>query len=97
MDVKAPRKGSRLDASVYTMRMARVNVYLPDELAREARSAGLNISSIAQEALSRRLAHNETDRWLDRLDRLPRVQISHARVIEAVTAARAELGDGDSA
>ncbi len=33
------------------MRMARVNVYLPDELAREARAAGLNISRVAQEAL----------------------------------------------
>lgn len=79
------------------MRMARVNVYLPDELAREARSAGLNISSIAQEALSRRLTHNETDRWLDRLDCLPPVEISHERVIEAVGAARAELGEGSSA
>lgn len=78
------------------MRMARVNVYLPDELAREARSAGLNISSIAQEALSRRLTRSETDRWLDRLDRLPRAEISHQKVIEAVGAARAELGGGTS-
>ena len=76
------------------MRMARVNVYLPDELAREARSAGLNISSIAQEALSRTLTHSETDRWLDRLDRLPHVEISHESVIEAVAAARDEFGDG---
>ena len=78
--------------SVYTMHVARVNVYLPDELAREARSAGLNISSIAQEALSRRLTRNETDNWLNRLDRLPRTEISHERVIDAVVAARAELG-----
>jgi post-segregation antitoxin (ccd killing protein) len=79
------------------MRMARVNVYLPDELAREARSAGLNISSVAQEALSRTLAHGETNRWLDGLDRLPRIEISHARVMAAVGAARAELGDDASA
>ena len=79
------------------MRMARVNVYLPDELAQEARSAGLNISSITQEALSRKLARSETDHWLERLDRLPRVEISHERVIEAVVAARAELGEAASA
>ena len=79
------------------MRMARVNVYLPDELAQEARSARLNISSITQEALSRKLAHSETDHWLERLDRLPRVEISHERVIKAVAAARAELGEAASA
>jgi hypothetical protein len=75
------------------MRMARVNVYLPDELAREARSAGLNISSITQEALSRQLLRDETDHWLDRLDHLPRVEVSHERVVEAIAVARAELGD----
>jgi post-segregation antitoxin (ccd killing protein) len=79
------------------MRMARVNVYLPDELAHEARSAGLNISSIVQEALSRTLTHRETDRWLQRLDRLARVEVAHESVIDAVEAARAELGDDSSA
>jgi post-segregation antitoxin (ccd killing protein) len=74
------------------MRMARVNVYLPDELAREARAAGLNISRVAQEALSHSLARDETDRWLDRLDQLPRADISNERVLEAIDAARAELG-----
>jgi len=74
------------------MHMARVNVYLPDELAREARSAGLNISSIAQEALSRRLMLGETERWIDRLEQLQPSGVSHERVIEAVDAARAELG-----
>jgi post-segregation antitoxin (ccd killing protein) len=75
------------------MRMARVNVYLPDELAREARAAGLNISKVTQEALGNALAHSETDRWLDRLDRLPRANVPHAGVIDAIDEARAELGD----
>lgn len=75
------------------MRMARVNVYLPDELAREARAAGLNISKVAREALSSTLAHSETDRWLDRLERLPRANVSHASVIDAIDEARVELGD----
>lgn len=75
------------------MRMARVNVYLPDELARQARAAGLNISGIAQEALSSTLERDETDRWLDHLDSLPRVDVPHQRVIDAIDDARTELGD----
>lgn len=81
----------------YTMRMARVNVYLPDELAQRARSAGLNISKVAQQALSDNLAQNETDRWLDRLEGLPRADISHERVIQAIDDARNELGERISA
>lgn len=73
--------------------MARVNVYLPDELAREARAAGLNISRVAQQALSDSLAESETDCWLDRLERLPRADLPHERVIEAIDQARAELGE----
>ncbi len=73
--------------------MARVNVYLPDELAREARAAGLNVSRIAQDALSSSLAHSDTDRWLERLERLPQANIPHATVIEALDEARAEFGD----
>lgn len=75
------------------MRMARVNVYLPDELAREAKAAGLNVSRVAQEALSSRLAQAETDSWLERLERLPRADVPHARVIEAIEETRAELGE----
>jgi post-segregation antitoxin (ccd killing protein) len=44
------------------MPMARVNVYLPDELARAARAAGLSISKVTQAALSGSLAHSETER-----------------------------------
>ncbi len=73
--------------------MARVNVYLPDALAQEARAAGLNISRVAQEALSSTLSAGETDRWLDRLEGLASADIAHERVIEALDEARAELGD----
>jgi post-segregation antitoxin (ccd killing protein) len=74
------------------MRMARVNVYLPDELAARARDAGLNVSGVTQEALEQALALKDTDRWLDRLEHLPRTEIAHARVIEALDDARDELG-----
>lgn len=78
------------------MRMARVNVYLPDELAQRARAAGLNISGVAQEALRGALMRGETDRWLDRLEALPRHDIPHGRVIDALDAAREEFGAGAS-
>jgi post-segregation antitoxin (ccd killing protein) len=73
--------------------MARVNVYLPDQLAGQARAAGLNISRVAQEAIGRALARAETDRWLDRLEALPRADVPHARIIAAIDGARDELGE----
>ncbi len=74
------------------MRMARVNVYLPDELARQAREAGLNVSKLTQEALRRALAVLRTDDWLDGLSRLRPTGVSHHEVQAAVDAARDELG-----
>ncbi|HSZ14230.1 MAG TPA: type II toxin-antitoxin system CcdA family antitoxin [Solirubrobacteraceae bacterium] len=73
--------------------MARVNVYLPDELALQARAAGLNISKVTQAALSSTLADSETNRWLDRLDDSPAVEVPHSSVIQALDEARAELGE----
>jgi post-segregation antitoxin (ccd killing protein) len=75
------------------MRMARVNVYLPDELASEARSAGLNISGVAQEALRRALASSETESWIDRLDAGARLALDHGSVLRALDEARDDLGD----
>jgi post-segregation antitoxin (ccd killing protein) len=76
------------------MRMARVNVYLPDELAKRARDAGLNISGVTQEALRDALAPVETDRWLKRLDAMPQTDITHEEVIRALDEAREEFGAG---
>ena len=75
------------------MHMSRVTIYLPDELAHEARRAGLNISGVAQEALRDALARTSTDSWLDRLARLPAQHVAHERVISAIDDARSELGD----
>jgi heme oxygenase len=74
------------------MRMARVNVYLHDDLARQARTAGLNISRITQDAIRAGLARGETDRWLDRLDLLPAPEVAHERVLEALDGARDAFG-----
>jgi post-segregation antitoxin (ccd killing protein) len=78
------------------MRMARVNIYLPDDLAREAKAAGLNISGIAQEALRTALASRRVAAWLDDIARLPPTGVTHEQVIAALDEARREAwGDED--
>ena len=72
--------------------MARVNVYLPDDLAERARAAGLNISGVTQDAIRSALAGSDTDLWLQRLERLPRTEVEHARVIVALDDARDDFG-----
>jgi len=41
---------------VYTMRMARVNITVPDELYGQAKQAGLNVSQVAQRAIAAELS-----------------------------------------
>lgn len=72
--------------------MARVNVYLPDELAKRARSAGINVSAVAQDAIRGALARSETEVWLNRLERLPHTDLAHETVITALDEARDEVG-----
>lgn len=47
--------------------MARLNVYVPDELAHRSRDAGLNVSALTQQALAAALAGRQTDEWLSSL------------------------------
>lgn len=77
---------------MYIVCMARVNVYLPDELAERARSAGVNVSGVAQDAIRGALASIETDAWLERLERLPSNDLTHEAVISALDEARDEFG-----
>lgn len=72
--------------------MARVNVYLPDELADAARRAHLNISSVTQRALQRELKRADLATWLDEVAALPPIAVSHEEVLAAVDAAREDLG-----
>jgi post-segregation antitoxin (ccd killing protein) len=76
-------------ACVYTMHMARLNVYVPDELAEEAKRADLNISSLTQEAIKLSLRLRSTDDWLVTLKR-PRRKVSHEAVLRALDASRAD-------
>ena len=54
------------------MRMARVNITMPDDLYAEARTAGLNVSQVAQRAVAAELSRlakvAELDAYLSELD-----------------------------
>jgi len=82
-----------LSASVYFVCMARANIYLPDDLAKRAREAGLNVSGIAQEALERELSIRATDQWLDSLRDRPRgPQIPRQELEQVMDEVRDESG-----
>jgi post-segregation antitoxin (ccd killing protein) len=69
--------------------MPRVNVYLPDDLAAAARAAGLNLSSLTQEAIRRELGGRTTDTWLATLEGLE-TPVPHDTALAALDAARQE-------
>lgn len=73
------------------MRMSRVNVYLPDDLADEAKRAGLNISSLTQDAIRSSLASRDLALWQQRVAELESPDVSHNKVIEAVNSAKDEF------
>jgi len=74
------------------MRMARLNVYVPDNLAERARARGLNVSALTQEAIRSALAAADTNAWLDEISVVPS-GVSHEAVIAALDDARAEFGE----
>lgn len=74
--------------------MTRVNVYIPDDLAEQARSARLNVSSLAQDAIRRELSRFAADNWVDRVAALPALDVSHDEALMALEAARDEMGEG---
>jgi post-segregation antitoxin (ccd killing protein) len=70
--------------------MARINVYVPDDLAEDARRAGLNVSSLTQAAIKATLSSQSTDAWLLTLRPAPRHTVTHEAVISALDSARDE-------
>ncbi len=75
------------------MRMARVNIYLPDDLAEAAREAGLNVSQLTQEAVRRAISARDTNEWLFSLKALEPTRVHHEDVLKAVAGAKSELGE----
>ncbi len=71
--------------------MARLNVYVPDDLAERARARGLNVSALTQAAISAELESSDTDVWLDTLA-ARNTTARHDDVIDAIDAARDEFG-----
>ena len=71
--------------------MARVNVYLPDDLASRVKAADLNVSAIAQKALEEELAGKATNEWLARISARS-YGVSHDQVIAVLDAVRDENG-----
>lgn len=69
--------------------MARLNVYLPDDLAAAARRANLNVSALTQDAVRAALTARSTNSWLDSL-RSARTGVSHDQALEALDAIRDE-------
>ena len=57
------------------MRMARINVYLPDELAERVKSADLNVSSVVQQALDAELRRLSMADWWEQVRKLPPVKV----------------------
>jgi len=76
---------------VYSMCMARVNVYLPDDLADAARHAGLNVSGLTQEAIRAALASARTDEWLEAVAQLSPIEVDPAAVAAAVAEAKDDI------
>ena len=72
---RVPRRSEQWTAislGVYSVRMARVNITMPDDLHAEAKRAGLNISQVAQQAVAAELTRlakvAELDAYLAELD-----------------------------
>lgn len=70
--------------------MARVNIYLPDDLAAAAREAGLNVSAVTRQALADALSARATDAWLETLE-LGSSEVTREQTLAAVDAYRDEL------
>lgn len=73
------------------MRMARVNVYVPDDLADEARQADLNVSALTQDAIREALGAQRVDQWLEKITNRKPSGISHRTAQGALRAAKDEL------
>lgn len=78
---------------MYAVCMARVNIYLPEDLARRAREAGLNVSGVARVALEQELDRLDNKQFLADLGSRTPLGGTHADTIAALDAVRAEWGD----
>lgn len=71
--------------------MARLNVYVPDDLAEKARARGLNVSALTQAAITSELEARATAEWLAELPATSG-PVPHDAAMAALVAARDEFG-----
>lgn len=76
---------------MYNMRMARVNVYLPDDLASEAKSKGLNISKLTQEALKRAIDSDKMAAWMEQVRSDPPIEVDPDILRAAIAGAKDDI------
>jgi len=73
------------------MRMARVNISMPDELIEQARAAGVNVSQLAQHAVTAELTRLSKRAELDRY--LQELEHEHGPTSDAERVAAADWAD----
>ena len=67
-------------------------MHLPDDLVEQARTAGLNMSMVAEDAIRDALYARAVNEWQDDRESLPPGGIDPAIVKEAVRSAKDEFG-----
>lgn len=72
--------------------MARLNVYVPDDLASRVREAEINVSAVTRSALEEELARRTSSAWLLELRSSRSLGVSHDQVVAALDDARDEMG-----
>jgi len=71
--------------------VTRLNVYLPDDLAAQAKEAGLNLSAVTQAAVRQTLAARSTDAWLSSIAQAGSAgTVTHEQVLAALDDVRDE-------
>jgi len=72
---------------VYSVCIARINVYLPDELAQAIRPLGWNLSQVLQGAVRERLDTFRLDEWLTALHTPTAAAPTHDQAMAALETA----------
>lgn len=76
---------------VYCVFMARVNIYLPDDLADAARARELNVSMICREAIQDALGTARRRAWLAALEDRETIEIDTDEILGVLHETRSAL------
>lgn len=85
---------ARVVTSVYIVCIARLNVYLPDELAEAIRPLDWNLSNLLQSAVRERLDRQRLDTWLSELKHSPSGAAVHGQTLAALEPPELEKSNG---